>query len=49
VDDDVLVAEYGAGYDVEAIARKHGISVERVYEVVQRAVADDPQPPAPSW
>ncbi len=50
--DDVIVAEYGEGYDVEAIARKHGISVERVYEVVQRVVGHNRQPPAgptPSW
>ena len=44
--DDVVVAEYGEGHNVEAIARKHGISVERVYEVVQRVVQDDSQPPA---
>ncbi len=49
--DDVIVAEYGEGYDVEAIARKHGISAEQVYEVVQRVVQDNPQPPAgpTSW
>jgi hypothetical protein len=28
------------------IAGKYGITVEQVYEVVQRAVADDQQPPA---
>ena len=51
-DDDAIVAEYGEGNEVEWIARKHGINVERVYEVVQRIVEDDPQPPAgpsPSW
>ncbi|MGK5683182.1 hypothetical protein [Actinoplanes sp. URMC 104] len=39
-DDDVIVAEYGEGYDVEAIARKHGIGVERVYEVVRRVLGE---------
>jgi Mor family transcriptional regulator len=46
LDDDAIVAEYGAGNDVEWIARKHGINVKRVYEVVQRIVEDDPRPPA---
>jgi hypothetical protein len=45
-DGDAIVAEYGEGHDVEWIARKHGINVERVYEVVQRVVEDDPRPPA---
>jgi hypothetical protein len=52
VDDDTIVAEYGEGHDVEWIARKHGINVERVYEVVQRIVGDGPPPPTgptPSW
>ncbi|GAA2569811.1 hypothetical protein GCM10010435_49880 [Winogradskya consettensis] len=40
--DDVIVADYGAGHDVEAIARKHGISVDRVYEIVQRVLGDNP-------
>ena len=51
-DDDAIVAEYGEGHDVEWIARKHGIHVEQVYEVVRRIVEDDPRPPAgptPSW
>jgi Mor family transcriptional regulator len=51
-DDDAIVAEYSEGNEVEWIARKHGIDVERVYEVVQRIVDDDPRPPtgpAPSW
>ena len=51
-DDDAIVAEYGEGNEVEWIARKHGIDVERVYEVVQRIVEDDPQAPAgptPPW
>ena len=51
-DGDAIVAEYGEGNDVEWIARKHGITVERVYEVVQRTVDGDPRPPtgpASSW
>jgi hypothetical protein len=44
-DDDAIVAEYGEGRDVELIARSHGITVERVYEVVQRNVASDPRRP----
>ena len=43
---DAIVAEYGEGNDVEWIARKYGISVELVYEVVQREVDDEPRPPA---
>lgn len=46
-DGDAIVAEYGEGNDVEWIARKYGITVERVYEVVQRTVEDDG--PASSW
>jgi Mor family transcriptional regulator len=46
VDEDAIVADYGAGHDVESIARRYGITTERVYEVVQRNVADDSQPPA---
>jgi Mor family transcriptional regulator len=49
---DAIVAEYGEGNDVEWIARKYGIGVEQVYEVVQRTVGDDPRPhpgPPPSW
>jgi Mor family transcriptional regulator len=42
-DEDAVVAEYGEGHDVEWIARKHGINADRVYEVVQRIVQDDPQ------
>jgi hypothetical protein len=52
VDEDAIVADYGAGHDVESIARQHGVTAERVYEVVQRILADDAQPPtgpAPSW
>jgi Mor family transcriptional regulator len=45
--DDVIVADYGAGHDVEAIARQHGISVERVYEIVRGVLGDNPWPPAP--
>jgi transposase-like protein len=51
--DDAIVAEYGEGHDVEVIARRHGISVDEVYEVVLRNVDDDdpdsPADPAPSW
>lgn len=36
VDYDAIVAEYGDGHDVEAIARRHGLSTEQVFEVVQR-------------
>jgi Mor family transcriptional regulator len=34
--EDAIVADYGAGYDVNDIARKFGIPVEQVYEVVLR-------------
>jgi hypothetical protein len=37
------VADYSEGYDVAWIAHKHGITPERVYEIVQRIVEDDPQ------
>lgn len=43
-DEDAIVADYAEGHGVEAIARKHGLSVERVYDVVRRAVTDG-QPP----
>lgn len=46
LDEDAIVAEYGEGYDVDWIAVKHGISVERVYEVIQRIAGDDLRPPA---
>jgi hypothetical protein len=38
---DSIVAEYGEGHDVALIARRHGITVEQVYLVVQQAVAGD--------
>jgi Mor family transcriptional regulator len=38
---DMIVAEYGEGHDVELIARRHGITVEQVYLVVQQTVTDD--------
>ncbi|MEU8243057.1 hypothetical protein AB0C07_32780 [Actinoplanes missouriensis] len=38
-DEDTIVAEYGEGHAVEAIARKHGIPVDRIYEIVHRAVS----------
>jgi Mor family transcriptional regulator len=44
-DGDAIVAEYGEGNDIEWIARKYGITVERVYEVVERTVENDPRPP----
>jgi Mor family transcriptional regulator len=49
--DDVIVAEYGEGHDVAEIARRHGVSVDRIYEVVHRAVGDDlpPAEPDSSW
>ena len=40
-DHDAIVAEYGEGHDVDSIARRHGVSAQQVYEVVQRAVDDD--------
>jgi hypothetical protein len=40
-DEDAIVADYGDGYDVESIARKHGITPEHVYDVVRRVVGDD--------
>jgi Mor family transcriptional regulator len=52
VDEDAIVADYGEGHDVESIARKYGVTAERVYDVVQRILADEPQPPtgpAPPW
>lgn len=39
--EDAIVADYGAGRDVAEIARKFGITVEQVYEVVQRNLATD--------
>lgn len=36
LDYEAIVAEYGDGHDVEAIARRHGLSTEQVFEVVQR-------------
>jgi hypothetical protein len=40
-DEDAIVAEYGEGHDVNWIAHKHGITVERVYQVIQGVVGDD--------
>ncbi|SNY50270.1 hypothetical protein [Paractinoplanes atraurantiacus] len=40
LDEDAIVAEYGDGHDVEAIAHKHGITPDQVLHVVQRALAD---------
>jgi transposase-like protein len=40
---DAIVAEYGDGHDIAMIARRHGITVEQVYLVVQQVVADDPR------
>jgi Mor family transcriptional regulator len=45
-DGDAIVAEYSEGQDVEWIARRHGINVEQVYEVLQRLAGDDLRPPA---
>lgn len=39
-DPDTIVAEYGDGHDVALIARRHGITVEQVYFIVQHAVSD---------
>ncbi|MDI6098944.1 hypothetical protein QLQ12_10065 [Actinoplanes sp. NEAU-A12] len=47
-DHDAIVAEYGAGHDVEAIARRHRIRVEQVYEVVQRVVEAHGPPSGPT-
>lgn len=44
LDEDAIVAEYGEGYDVEWIARKHGITAEYVYEVVLRVVDNHDEP-----
>ncbi|WP_433797256.1 hypothetical protein [Actinoplanes sp. CA-252034] len=41
VDPDSIVAEYGDGHDVALIARRHGITVEQVYLVVQQSLTDD--------
>jgi Mor family transcriptional regulator len=44
--EDRIVAEFGDGYDVEGIALRYGLSVEQVYEVVRREVAQPVyQPP----
>ncbi|XVU23774.1 hypothetical protein ACQPZJ_42070 [Actinoplanes sp. CA-054009] len=40
IDEDAVVAAYGDGHDVEAIAHRHGITPEQVYQVVQRALSD---------
>ncbi len=40
-DYDAIVAEYGEGHDVDAIARRHGLTAEQIYQVVQRALAND--------
>jgi hypothetical protein len=43
------MAEYGEGNDAGWIAWKHGINVERVYEVVHRIVGKTHRrPPAPT-
>ncbi|BEL04824.1 hypothetical protein Q0Z83_030150 [Actinoplanes sichuanensis] len=39
-DPDTIVAEYGDGHDVAMIARRHGITVDQVYFIVQQAVTD---------
>ncbi|MEV0895464.1 hypothetical protein [Actinoplanes sp. NPDC049802] len=41
-DVDTIVAEYGAGYDVQWIAYKHGLTVEWIYYLVGQAVRDEP-------
>ncbi|GIF08137.1 hypothetical protein [Actinoplanes siamensis] len=40
-DEDVILGEYADGHDVQAIAWRHGIPAERVYEIVRRVVQDD--------
>ncbi|GGN73092.1 hypothetical protein GCM10010112_42180 [Actinoplanes lobatus] len=39
-DVDTIVAEYGAGYDIQWIAHKHSISVDWVYYLIHQAVQD---------
>ena len=34
--DDRIVAEFGAGYEVEGIAARYGLTVEQVYALVER-------------
>jgi Mor family transcriptional regulator len=40
--EDRIVAEFGAGYDVEMIAARYGLHVRQVYAVVERAVIPPP-------
>ncbi|MEU8660717.1 hypothetical protein [Actinoplanes philippinensis] len=41
VNPDAIVADYGDGHDVALIARRHGITVEQVYLVVQQSLSED--------
>ena len=43
--EDQIVADYGDGYDVQAIAARYGLTVEQVYAVVQGEVGSPEQPP----
>lgn len=43
-DVDTIVAEYAAGYDVQWIAFRHGLSVDWVYYLVHQAVQDGSSP-----
>ncbi|MFF5081356.1 hypothetical protein ACFY36_30280 [Actinoplanes sp. NPDC000266] len=38
LDEDAIVAEYGDGHDLDAIAHRHGITPDQVLQVVQRAL-----------
>ncbi|GAA4946433.1 helix-turn-helix domain-containing protein [Actinoplanes utahensis] len=42
LDVDAIVAEYGEGHPVEAIAHRHGLTVQQIYEVVHRDVTQNP-------
>ncbi|GGN51600.1 Mor family transcriptional regulator [Actinoplanes campanulatus] len=37
-DVDTIVAEYGAGYDIQWIAHKHHLSVDWIYYLIHQAV-----------
>jgi len=41
-DEDTLVAEYADGHPVEAIAYRHGLTVDHVYQIIQRSLGTNP-------
>jgi Mor family transcriptional regulator len=43
--EDRVVAEFGAGYEVEGIAARYGLTVEQVYTLVEREVGAGEQTP----